>query len=576
MDSGTGVSATIGTSSSSSGTTGAGTDTTGESAPLFTYHIGETQVFNDPCDNTTLTDVTSALDKILMEEGWTGTRFADGNTIPEHFAEQTITALGLDSSFSDASRLSVYAGHGNVNLLQWGSPSPNGFCTINLSMSTRLGLFAGNSANAVMFLTSCTGRVDMLASTLGASRSRQFFAFNNSPYIAGGEAADVFELTKGGQSNAEAWLNEMEDNIAIGKNSPVVMTIGSSSSDALEHHGSARLATGEGLESDLGLDSSMFFFEFIDNGCSEACGNCPPSTSLEGGPGVPTQYPVLELSRPQRSTGEVASRGSLFMTVFLGRILSDQELENIQQWAQGYPVSAASGACYGHPIASRPEIFLAYDPRTDALSVSNTQTTQTAGALLLQEGEYNQELPLSDLMTLSKVARATASPLNLGTDSVGSSFSVAMRRIGFGDLNEGIQKSSVAEVRFSRTRRVLDAQIFDSWVSIGLSPEGELTRLAIRGISSKVVGEVQIQIQKDDASSLMAKALESLAEQADRVDVEESGFGYILPPELNAAEVRPSYIFSIVTEKDLGAESVAVSRKRLIAVDAETGTVHAL
>ena len=580
MNSGTGLpvtSATSGTSAASTGgepsTTGGEPSTTGEPVPLFTYHIGESQIFDGggSCDNVYLNAVTSSLHNVLKENGWVGLRFVDDATWPEDFTEQTLSPLGLDNFVGDANRLSVYAGHGNVNSLQWGRPSNNGICKLSIINFVRLGLFAGGAANAVMLLASCTGRVDALAFTLGLSRSRQFFAYHNSPYIAGGEPRDVFELTKGGQSNAEAWINEMEDNIGFGKNSPVVMTIGTSASETLELHNTARLATGVGLDSDLGLGASFFMFEYIDNGCSTSCGNCPPAPTSVVEPAPLSNHPVLDITRPQRGETEIALRATLLSSIFLGRSLTQEEQSSVSKWATGEEVPVSSGSCLGRPIATDPGLFYRYDPRTDLLSITDSLNALRVGEELVKE---QQSGAIVDMDALSAARREVFTTLSdHGILANKGSINVGTRKIGIGKLGEGILQSDVAEVRFSASPTIEGAQLLDAWASVGISPNGTISRLAVRMVRSKKVGEVTVLVGVESAEALMRDAVEKFG-NFEKLVVEDVGFGYKLPVGADHAVVRPNYVFSVTTERTIDDDVVVVSRKRLVGVDASSGEVQ--
>ena len=243
-----------------------------------TYFIGESISFDGggSCNNTELNTITSTLRNELDDEHWEGLRFVDGNTWAEDFQDPNTNPLGLDWVYGDASRLAIYAGHGNVGLLQWGTPSGNGACQMSIPLNARLGTLAGNRAAAVMFMTSCTLRTDALAQTLVANASRQFFGYHNSPYIGYDEPRKVFKRTQDGQSTRDAWLDEMEQNADVGKNSPVVVTFGKSAQDALESHGSTNLASGEGLSTNVGEPADNFIFTWYNNGCTRLAATAVP------------------------------------------------------------------------------------------------------------------------------------------------------------------------------------------------------------------------------------------------------------------------------------------------------------
>src|SRR5262245_44890333 len=87
-----------------------------------TYYIDESTDFTgNGCENADLNDVTSSLRSSLNSNGWSGQRFTNINAWPQDYMEQTIAGLsGVDNVFGDNALLSVYAGHGNRGLLQFG------------------------------------------------------------------------------------------------------------------------------------------------------------------------------------------------------------------------------------------------------------------------------------------------------------------------------------------------------------------------------------------------------------------------------------------------------------------------
>lgn len=265
----TDVSATDGAqgAGTSGGQAGVDETGTGEGEPFDhrTYFIGESVKF-DGCPNTDLNTITKRLRNRLDDAGWTGLRFVDDNAWPEDFQEATEEPNGEDASFGDAHRLAVYAGHGGPGLLQWGRPSDNGLCFVDIPEDARLGQLAGDTAAAVMLMTSCTLRTDILWDNFELNAARQFFGYHNSPWIGSGEPRRVFKRTQDGQSTKDAWLDEMEQNADLGKNSPVVLTAGVSGMEAMQAHGATNLASGAGFIDNVGEPADAFFFEWLNNG----------------------------------------------------------------------------------------------------------------------------------------------------------------------------------------------------------------------------------------------------------------------------------------------------------------------
>ena len=101
------------------------------------YWIDESTDFTgNGCENSNLNNVTSSLRNRLESDGWSGTRWSNQNAWPEDFIEQNLG--GIDHVAGDSQTLSVYAGHGNRALIQFGYQR-NGRCTVSFPPSTRLG-----------------------------------------------------------------------------------------------------------------------------------------------------------------------------------------------------------------------------------------------------------------------------------------------------------------------------------------------------------------------------------------------------------------------------------------------------
>jgi len=197
------------------------------------YYIDESTDFSgNGCENADLNDVTSSLRSSLNANGWSGQRFTNSNAWPQDYYESTIAGLsGVDNLYGDNSLLTVYAGHGNRALLQFGFKR-NNRCLVRLGPSgtnptqARLGLLGGNKAAYAMWVTSCTLNVDSLDRNF-SHQIRQQFGYHNSPSVKDDQPRDFFEETSG-TTNANAWIEEMEDRPGwfTGDNSPIALTHG--------------------------------------------------------------------------------------------------------------------------------------------------------------------------------------------------------------------------------------------------------------------------------------------------------------------------------------------------------------
>ncbi len=239
------------------------------------YFIAESIDFTgNGCENDDVNDVTSTLRDKLDSEGWSGTRAVDGQTTPTDFIDASLQPFGLDYVASDAVSFAVYAGHGFMDQIQWGTAdddpaiSPSRRCSTFLSSDVRLGARSGGWAKNVALLTSCTGRLACYESSLGQSDATQMMAFNNSPVIWG-NAARRFYRKSGRMPNRDAWIRAMDNRPGIGKNSPVVYTRGGGRDEVLEIHQSARLS--EISEIPRTQDTTWYAYTWVDHGLGDSC-----------------------------------------------------------------------------------------------------------------------------------------------------------------------------------------------------------------------------------------------------------------------------------------------------------------
>jgi hypothetical protein len=203
-----------------------------------TYYIDESTDFTgNGCPNKDLNDVTSSLRSSL--NGWTGSRFVNSAAWPQDFIESCSSSFGtggLDQFFADSATLSVYAGHGNRGLLQFGFRR-NNTCFVDFSANMRLGSMAGAHSVFAMWVTSCTLNTDSLVAEANFQWERQQFGYHNSPSVKDDQPRSFYNRTLA-SNNKNAWLNEMEDKPGwfTGDNSPIVVTYGSTQPECASFH----------------------------------------------------------------------------------------------------------------------------------------------------------------------------------------------------------------------------------------------------------------------------------------------------------------------------------------------------
>jgi hypothetical protein len=229
------------------------------------YWIDESTDFTgNGCPNTDLNNVTSSLRNRLSSDGWSGTRWSNANAWPEDYIEQNLG--GIDHVTGDARTLSVYAGHGNRGLLQFGYIR-NGRCVVRLNNNSRFGTQGGNDASFMMYVTSCTINTDSLSLHF-RQQVRQSFGYHNSPSVKDDQPRDFYEETDG-VDNYVAWREEMEDRPGwfTGDNSPITLTFGLTPTHCINVQNGARLRDRD-LLSNAPEPHTRYCYNMYNNGAN--------------------------------------------------------------------------------------------------------------------------------------------------------------------------------------------------------------------------------------------------------------------------------------------------------------------
>ena len=253
------------------------------------YFIDESTDFTgNGCQNSDLNTITSSLKSRLDANSWSGTRFVNGSAFPQDFVEacsSTFGSGGLDSSTADDAVLSIYAGHGNVGLVQFGFQR-SGMCTVDMDgvgTSTangqmKLGQMAGAGSGFAVWLTSCTLRDGTFPNNANFQWLNQQFGYHNSPSIGDNTPREWYDDIDP-KSNKQAWLDAMEDKPGLftGDNSPIVLSHGTTSSGCLSMHNNKMLKRqiltpmGGGPVCQGGVPGFFYCSTLRDNGTSSGC-----------------------------------------------------------------------------------------------------------------------------------------------------------------------------------------------------------------------------------------------------------------------------------------------------------------
>jgi len=256
-----------------------GYETGGPGDPIRLFWISETTNFaqssQPSCPNTNLNNVGTLAESTLEDDGWTGTYVLNGETTRRDFADSTVLAGGRDHLAADTVDLAIYAGHGNVNSMQWGNPDAANQCSLPLSNFMRLGLANGNLARLVVSVTSCTLNVPTLQNNIGASAAGQYLGWHNSPSVGDFVIRDFYDTTQvmieNGKplTNRLSWMAVGQVKPGLGGNSPVIFTEQGDDEDVGARHFGARVSEGTGTEIIPDMPNLPFRVTWIDNG------NCP-------------------------------------------------------------------------------------------------------------------------------------------------------------------------------------------------------------------------------------------------------------------------------------------------------------
>jgi hypothetical protein len=525
-----------------------------------TFFIGESRKFDGggACNNDDLNTVTSTFRNELVDAGWEGLRFVDEDSWPEDYREASIPLPALDHVYGDATRLSVYAGHGNALQLQWGRPSDNGSCTTTIPSMVRLGRLAGDTAAATMLMTSCALRTDQIWATYQQNAFRQIYGYHNSPHIGYDEARKVFKRSQDGQPTAHAWLDEMEHNIS-GKNSPVVMTFGHVAGEAEAMHAETHLASGDGFIVNVMEPISDFYFEWLDNGCTVACGACTAAATLPPQIAVGTTAPRLRLTRPLRSSIDLVERVEFILANFEAGMLSSEDAMRVATWAA--TVIERNDVAF----ARIGDLELTYDPSSDLLRIRDREALDRA------RPKWTELAPESD-GALIDALRSDAHDLRVAMetspgllDPLGTDFELSMRKVGYGGDDRPARELTY-EYLFTVTGRLAEFEVIGSRLEIGMTRLGELGSVTLAGMGVEIVGG--LSIERDIAAALEAlrDELELEHPSATAIEFVDPRVGYALREDQKQAEVDASLVVGVVLAFPGDGTHEVVSRQSLVRV----------
>ncbi len=418
-------------------------------------------------------------------------------------------------------------------------------------------------------MTSCTLRADVAQQTLLNNASRQFFGYHNSPYIGYDEARKVFKRTQDGQSSRDAWLDEMEQNADIGKNSPVVVTFGTSGQDALDSASSINLASGAGLITNVGEPADNLIVTWYNNGCTPACGgNCtplpPPPPSLPVGVGLKDPLPLVELERPVRTQAQLLAEVEFMLPLFGVDSASVVDRAALKAWARRADVEAELAFA---EVAQNPRITVSYDPIEDRLWITDIDALELARpAVAERTGQAPAKPPVDELKAVALELR-NALQTRAPSAELGVSLAVSTREEGYFDPSFGFSGTTAVEYRFEFGGRFEGLDLPARSVRVGVSRRGELSSIVSAGMHANTVGSLPVLRMPNEAIATFEAQLRRRYPEADSVQFTDIQVGYALPEESPGMVAEPSVLlrYSLVFE-DTSTGDVMVSRSEPVSL----------
>jgi len=545
-----------------------------------TYFIAETVNFDGggECQNSKLNTITRRLRTRLDNAGWKGIRFVDENTWPEDFWEASLQANGVDSLYGDAHRLAIYAGHGGPGFMQWGNPSDAGECNTIIPEEARLGRLAGNTAAAVMLMTSCTLHTEFLIENFEPNAVRQFFGYHNSPYIESGEPRRVFKRTQDGQSTKDAWLDEMEQNAALGKQSPVVLTTGVSGAEAMQTHGATNLASGAGFIQSVGEPADAFYFEWLNNGCTPSCGGtCAGFVSPEF-PSIPVgaSVPIVHIARPRRTAAELTDRVAALVVLLQDQPMSSLQLATLNEWARS---SLDTSDITVVTLPGTPEIQIAYEPVVDQLVVDNVGAREAARPVLSESPD--QDRRLAELTRAKRVRDEALRELSTIQDgvlglSVDATFAIGTREAGVIEQGGARTGSIPFEYRFSAFGEFAGYPVTDARLELGVTRQGKLSRIAVSSVIVRKVSSTAVVRTPTDALRALERDITTRNPGMLRHEIMTARVGIAFPRGVaRAALTSPELLADYVVAYPGDGTTQVVSRQYPVALSLLTQSAPA-
>jgi hypothetical protein len=267
-------------------------------------------------------------------------------------------------------------------------------------------------------------------------------------------------------------------------------------------------------------------------------------------PAIGSTAPLLRLSRPNRSSGDLARRLSV--------VLEAMELSLQPSAALAWASAAVDhnrtvGVLEPHYDEPSPGLVVVYDGHLDDLLVVNT----AAHDISTRES--------TDIIPWEDAHRVIRSLIDHGVvDSISSldRCDVAFVRSGV-EGPEGTHEQWVDEVRFEANAQVAGIALMDAGVRVAVTPDGRVSSVRLTGIEVEPLGTVTIGTTAEALQeAFSAHIIDSVPARTESVQVSVRRPVYMLEPEETSGIVAPRYMaVHFIAVRDV--HGIIASRSRM-------------
>lgn len=264
-------------------------------------------------------------------------------------------------------------------------------------------------------------------------------------------------------------------------------------------------------------------------------------------PVVGTTLPLLRISRPDRTAGDLAHR----LTTVLHAMAIDVQQQSVSAWA----VDAAT-ATDPHDAEIGFGIVVEYDGDFDDLMVVNTP--------LVDMQVNGQEATEDELLSVAR--RVTAELVDAGVADRSITVEdadVSIIRSGYGGP-DGEHDEWIDEILIDLAASVEGIDLADARLRIGVTPAGAVSSVQVTGVDVEQTGRVTIARSIDSLEDAFATYVAEATPNAETVYVSVRMPAYILYQDVTSSIVEPRYLIAYSVDVRDG-DDVTASRTAITA-----------